>query len=224
MGRHNSAFAPQFTKCTWYKLSSLILQEWMCQHLKSDGEIRKEAPTLGQAMCWLLFKLPFIIFTLTLYGGTVSLFTYEETEALGGSVRSRVAAPQWSFSIADSIVLLKMVATYPDIPLFSLGRKASQGPHCDCLEPVLPVLHSHPDHIWEEDTLQRWSAVLGPVAWRLLLDPVHDHCGLPGVLHPSDNHQVRSCQARTTQGVVGQGAFLLCQLLSSPTGPFFLVP
>jgi hypothetical protein len=79
-----------------------------------------------------------------------------------------------------------------------LNRETSQGPHWNCLEPLFSVLHSHPDHIWEKDTLQRRSTVLGPVAWWLLLDPVHDHRGLPGILHPSDNHQVSNQQAGST--------------------------
>lgn len=104
----------------------------------------------------------------------------------------------------------KDVSRCPAIPLFSLSRKASQGRHCDCLGPLFPVLHSRPDHIWEKEAPQWWSTVLGPVAWWLLLDPVHDHRGLPGVLHPSDHRQVRGQQARPT------GAFLGCQLLLSP--------
>lgn len=83
--------------------------------------------------------------------------------------------------------------------LFPLSRKASQGPRHDCLEPIFPLLHSHPHHIWEKETPQRRSSVLGTMARWFLLDPVHDHCGLPGVLHPSDNHQVRGQQARPTQ-------------------------
>lgn len=79
----------------------------------------------------------------------------------------------------------------PRLPLFPLSRKASQGAHRDGLDPLVPVLHPHPDHIWEEETPQWRSAVLGPVARRLLLDAVHDRRGLPGVLCPSGHHQVR---------------------------------
>lgn len=84
------------------------------------------------------------------------------------------------------------VSRCSDIFLFSLSREASQSPHWDSLEPLIPVLHPHTDHIWEKDTLQWWGAVLGAVARWLLLDPIHDHRGLSGVLHSTDHYQVRA--------------------------------
>lgn len=102
-------------------------------------------------------------------------------------------------------VFPKYVPRCPGIFLFSLSREASQSPHWDSLGPRVPVFSPHTLHIRKKDALQWWGAVLGTVARWLLLDSVHDHCGLSGVLHPTDNYQVRGrgAERHTFRLVIG---------------------
>lgn len=93
--------------------------------------------------------------------------------------------------IVEPVCFPKCVPRCPGIFLFSQSREASQSPHRDSLEPRVPVFRPNTLHIRKKDTRQWWGAVLGTVARWLLLDSIHDHCGLSGVLHPTDNYQVR---------------------------------
>lgn len=79
-----------------------------------------------------------------------------------------------------------------------LHRKTGESSYWSGLEPLFPVFHTDSDYFWETAALQRGSAVLGSLAWWLLLDTLHDGGGFPGVLHSSDHYQVslnRSQQA-----------------------------
>lgn len=86
------------------------------------------------------------------------------------------------------------------ISLTLLHRKTGESSYWSGLEPLFPVFHTDSDYFWETAALQRGSAVLGSLAWWLLLDTLHDGGGFPGVLHSSDHYQVsqqacgKSCQ------------------------------
>ena len=71
-----------------------------------------------------------------------------------------------------------------------LHRKAGESSDWSGLEPLFPVFHTNSDYFWETAALQWRSAVLGSLAWWLLLDTLHDGGGFPGVLHSSDHYQV----------------------------------
>lgn len=71
-----------------------------------------------------------------------------------------------------------------------LYRKAGESAHRSGLEPLFPVFHTNSDYFWETAALQWGNTVLGSLAWWLLLDPLHDSCGFPGVFHSSDHYQV----------------------------------
>lgn len=91
-------------------------------------------------------------------------------------------------------------------PCSFLDRKAGKSSHCGCLEPRIPIFHSDSDHIWETAAVQWGSAMLGCMARWLLLDPIHDHSGLPGVFHPSNYYQVRIHLMLTSHGCSNPGA------------------
>lgn len=130
-------------------------------------------------------------------------FTYEEVEVSG--TLTGPSGSQKSVPNSRPCVLPKCAPSCPGIFLFSLSREASQSPHWDSLEPRVPVFGPHTLHIRKKDALQWWGAVLGTVARWLLLDSIHDHCGLSGVLHPTDNYQVRvqGAEPHTFRLVIG---------------------
>ena len=95
------------------------------------------------------------------------------------------------------------------ICLTLLHRKTGESTYWSGLEPLFPVFHTDSDYFWETAALQRGSAVLGSLAWWLLLDTLHDGGGFPGVLHSSDHYQV---SLNCSQQVCGESCQVCNQL------------
>lgn len=125
------------------------------------------------------------------------------------SFQHEAAAHQNSLSSPNFLLLpaflsvLLQVASCTSTPINTLcltllHRKTGKSSYWSGLEPLFPVFHTDSDYFWETAALQRGSAMLGSMAWWLLLDTLHDSGGFPGVLHSSDHYQVslnRSQQA-----------------------------